>query len=89
MEINGKTVPFTATHYNKTNGEFIRIGKGEYAQCLLDGKYWVECSVLRNKDLPRDLISSSKSIYGRIFKTGISADICNIRLMWIGSNYRI
>ncbi len=90
MEINGKEVPFTATHYNKVTGEFIRIGKGQYAQCYLNDKYWVDCSLLRNEHLPGN--GGNRPVntkYRQLFKTGMSRDVCNIRLMWIGSSYRI
>ncbi|MDS7927605.1 hypothetical protein [Acinetobacter sp. V115_6] len=89
MEINGKTVPFTATHYNNETGEFLRIGRGEYAQCLINGRFWVECATLRNHQLPLDNYMPIGYKYRRIFKTGLSRDLCNIRLMWIGSSYRI
>ena len=89
MVINGKTVPFTATHYNSETGEFLRVGKGEYAQCLVNGRFWVECATLRNRDLPKHGYKPVSYKYRRIFKTGLSRDLCNIRLMWIGSSYRI
>ncbi|KXZ72157.1 hypothetical protein [Acinetobacter venetianus] len=89
MEINGKEVPFTATHYNTETGEFLRIGKGQYAQCYVDDKYWADCATLKNYQLPKDGYMSISYKYRQIFKTGVARDLCNIRLMWIGSSYRI
>lgn len=86
MEIDGKEVPFTATHYSLNSREFIRFGRGEYAECLVDGKHWVECGTLRNSELPRKSFSEK---YMRLFKTGMARDFCNIRLFFIGSSYRI
>ncbi|HEM6661574.1 TPA: hypothetical protein ACKEYL_001628 [Acinetobacter baumannii] len=85
MEINGKTVPFTATHYSWPTTEFLRIGKGEYAQCLVNDRYWVDCGTLTNAQL---LENKHWSIM-KLFKTGMSRDICNLRLFFIGSTYRI
>ena len=87
MEIYGKEVPITATHYNFESGEFIRLSNGIYAEWLC-GKYWTSCSVTKNTDLPIKF-SGVGGKYMRIFKTGISRDLCNIRLFFIGSSYRV
>ena len=89
MEINSKKVPFTATHYCFDSQEFLRIGKNEYAEVHLNNKYWCECSVLRNSALPLRYSLSKCNKYMRLFKTGMARDFCNIRLFFIGSNYRI
>lgn len=89
MEIDGKEVPITATHYCFESGEFIRIGKNVYAQVLLNGKYWVDCGTLKNSDLPYKYSLSDCNKYMRLFKTGMARDFCNIRLFFIGSSYRI
>lgn len=78
----------TATHENIDTKEFLRIGKGEYAECYLNGK-WVECGKLKNTTLPKIEILSSCFKYRRIFKTGLNRDLCNLRLLFIGSSYRI
>ncbi|MEG2921830.1 MAG: hypothetical protein RR856_12315 [Acinetobacter sp.] len=87
MKIDGKVVPFTATHYNFESGEFIRVTSGIYAEFLC-GKYWTSCSVTKNSDLPTKL-SGVGGKYMRLFKTGMARDFCNIRLFFIGSSYRI
>jgi len=89
MEINGKKVPFTATHYSFKSKEFIRIGSNGYADVYLNDKHWCECSTLRNSDLPTKNSLSTCNNYMRLFKTGMSRDFCNIRLLFIGSSYRI
>jgi hypothetical protein len=89
MEIENRKVPFTATHYCLESREFIRIGKGQYAEVFLNDKYWYECPVLRNSQLPKKYTSSECGKYMRLFKTGISRDFCNMRLFFIGSSYRI
>ncbi|EHU2650175.1 TPA: hypothetical protein ACSE23_002765 [Acinetobacter baumannii] len=85
MEINGKTVPFTATHYHWHSREFLRIGKHGYAQCLINGKHWVDCGNLTNAQL----VAGEHRTIMKLFKTGLSRDICNMRLFFIGSTYRI
>ncbi len=89
MEIDNKEVPFTATHYCFESREFLRIGKGQYAEVFLNDKYWYECPVLKNAQLPKKYTSSECGRYMRLFKTGISRDFCNMRLFFIGSSYRI
>ena len=89
MEIDGKEVPFTATHYSFKSREFLRIGKGQYAEVYLSNKYWYECPTLRNSSLPqRETLTENGEIM-RLFKTGMARDFCNIRLLFIGSSYRI
>lgn len=80
--------PITATHENIDTKEFLRFGKGEYAECYLNGK-WVECGTLKNTTLPKIEMLSSCFKYRRIFKTGLNRDLCNLRLLSIGSSYRI
>ena len=89
MEIDNRKVPFTATHYCSESREFLRIGKGQYAEVFLNDKYWYECPVLKNAQLPKKYTSSECGKYMRLFKTGISRDFCNMRLFFIGSSYRI
>ena len=89
MEIDNRKVPFTATHYCLESREFLRIGKGQYAEVFLNDKYWYECHILRNAQLPKKYTSSECGKYMRIFKTGMARDFCNIRLFLIGSSYRI
>ncbi len=89
MEIDNRKVPFTATHYCFESQEFLRIGKGQYAEVFLNDKYWYECPVLKNSQLPKKYTSSECGRYMRLFKTGISRDFCNMRLFFIGSSYRI
>lgn len=89
MEIDGKVVPLTATHYSVNTKEFLRIGRGEYAEVYLDDKYWTECVNLRNDQLPKKYTTSDCFRYMRLFKTGIARDFCNMRLFFIGSSYRI
>lgn len=89
MEIDNKEVPFTATHYCLESREFLRIGKGQYAEVFLNDKYWYECPVLKNAQLPKKYTSSECGKYMRIFKTGMARDFCNMRLFFIGSSYRI
>lgn len=81
--------PITATHKNMETGEFLRIGRNSYAECLVDNKHWVECGTLKNRDLPKKFTTSKCLRYMRIFKTGLDRDLCNIRLAFIGSSYRI
>lgn len=85
MEINGKEVPFTATHYSFESGEFLRVSGGKYAQCLVDDRYWVECSKLTNNDL----INNDRAAIMTLFKTGLGRDLANIRLFFLGVSYRI
>ena len=89
MEIDNRKVPFTATHYCLESREFLGIGKGQYAEVFLNDKYWYECPILRNAQLPKKYTSSECGKYMRIFKTGMARDFCNIRLFLIGSSYRI
>ena len=81
--------PITATHISFKTDEFLRIGKGQYAECLIDGRYWTECATLKNSDLPKQRTLSDCQRYMRIFKTGLARDLCNIRLLFIGSSYRV
>ena len=81
--------PITATHKNLNTGEFLRIGKSQYAECFIDGRFWTECATLKNSDLPKQRTLSDCEKYMRIFKTGLARDLCNIRLLFIGSSYRV
>lgn len=85
MEINGKVVPFTATHYSFNSREFLRLTAGKYAQCYLDDKYWVDCAYVTNQQL----IDNNTANYMKLFKTGLGRDFANLRLKFIGSSYRI
>lgn len=85
MEINGKVVPLTATHYSFKSREFLRISIGKYAQCLLHNKHWVECATLTNQQL----IDDNNTAYMKLFKTGLNRDIANLRLKLIGSSFRV
>lgn len=85
MEIDGKEVPLTATHYSHSSKEFLRVSKGKYAQCLIKDKYWTECATLTNEQL----IRNENPFYRSLFKTGLNRDIANLRLIFIGSNYRV
>ncbi len=89
MKIDNKKAPLTATHYCFESREFLRIGRGQYAEVYLSDKYWYECPTLRNSALPKKLTLSDCGKYMRIFKTGVARDFCNIRLLLIGSSYRI
>ena len=89
MKIDNRKVPFTATHYCLESREFLRVGKGQYAEVFLNDKYWYECPILRNAQLPKKYTSSECGKYMRIFKTGMARDFCNMRLFFIGSSYRI
>lgn len=91
MKIDNKKIPITATHYCFESGEFLRLGKGIYAEVYLNDRFWTECVVLRNYELPMDgympvgykyqFIGNRKSRFGRF--------VCNIRLMLIGFDYRV
>ena len=92
MKIDGKEVPFTATHYSHKSKEFLRIGRNGYAEVYLNNRFWCECPTLRNADLPlsrHDIWLPQFDGYTRLFKTGMARDFCNIRLFFIGSSYRI
>lgn len=84
-----KKIPITATHKSLKTNEFLRIGKGEFAECFIDDRFWTECVTLRNSDLPKQRTLSDCNNYMRLFKTGLSRDLCNIRLLFIGSGYRV
>ena len=89
MKIYGKEVPFTATHYNVETNEFLRFGKYGSVEVFLNDEKWVYCKDIHYSMLPTKYMTSQCFRYVRLFKTGLSRDICNIRLMFIGSSYRI
>lgn len=85
--IAGDKVPLTATHYSIEDTTYLRLASGMYAQQFVDNR-WVESNV-ENSKLPKHYTMSECLGYMRLFKTGVSRDLCNIRLFFIGSNYRI
>ena len=87
--IGDKEVPFTATHYRFDTEEFLRFGKYSSVEVFLNDEKWVRCKDIHYAMLPTKLTVSACNNYMRLFKTGVSRDICNIRLMFIGSTYRI
>ena len=87
--IGDKEVPFTATHYRFDTKEFLRFGKYSSVEVFLNDEKWVCCKDIHYAMLPTKLTVSACNNYMRLFKTGLSRDICNIRLMFIGSTYRI
>ena len=85
--ITGDKVPLTATHYSIEDAIYLRLASGRYAQQFV-GNRWVKSNV-ENSKLLRKYSTSDCFMYMRLFKTGVSRDLCNIRLFFIGSNYRI
>lgn len=87
--MNGKKEPFTATHYSKRSGEYLRWGRGDYAEVYLNDKYWYECPTLKNYELTPDNYNTVSYSYVKLYKSGFAKFLCNIRLSLIKFKYRV
>ena len=87
-EMKGKE-PLTATHYCKDSHEWMRWGKGNYAEVYLSNKYWYECPTTRNHELTPDNYNPVNYRFVALYKTGFSRWVCNLRLSLIKFKYRV
>ena len=81
--------PLTATHYCTSSNEWVRWGRNGYAEVYLNNKYWYECPTTKNFELTVDNYNPVSYKFKALYKNGFARLICNIRLSFIKSPYRV